>query len=767
MQFMGKTTKTQRQYGWLARLSKFDTAVHKRIKGTFGPADCDSPDGLTAAAAVGIRVHHTKAHKTSHNFGGFTGFTVEKLRRIKDCPFKAARGDVVTVSYTASIPRTQKTWELVDKPLTLGAKTCIAGLEIALIGCCKSDVLKITVPPMLGYGESGWEDLVPESATLVFQVTIDNVEQRKGGCPSDMLGTPDCVAWEKKHPYKPPPAPSGFDDDKAYQDDDQGTVTRRKSMPTDPPTPAPTDFFVGELYAAEYKTDTPTGAPTLRTHWPTPATPHPTSEPTTAFEKAVNAMDNGGSNDPNMELHLPTPWPTNAPTSPPTVKYVPTPAPTTARAPTKMPTARPTWWPTMQPTLRCPSGTYLGFCPDLTHESIWDKQIWKNYQLNAKDFTIASNGESDVDVESADNVDAPDNIAQCKEQCEASADCIGYTRKQRRCYSYTGIDDRCDESTCDPNGRVFKQSGCTSQYKLGKMCCKACPIGKYTGYDTEDLTCKSCESSSSVQTNLLCQKCPVAHFRPHMSAPINGWKVSDMKTISAHPCKPCMDGNYEDWLNKKCLHCPSGKFQSDTTYTDCAVCPSGKGNKAGALGSAKCTDLSQDDSTSDTSSYYPAKPLAPSRAIAQEDLSHTKWSKTKHVATPWTSTSFTKFSDESDDDDATTPGSVKTRAPTPQPTPKVTYGKSDHQINGADYSNDDYWVAEAGSTSADTRAPDKLHDTLGDEDDDGAHDSAAARAPANLPLRHGTGDEDDDGAHDFGDGPRPPTSRAVDSYHIV
>ena len=86
------------------------------------------------------------------------------------------RGEAVTVHYTgrltdgkvfdSSLPR--------NEPITfvLGERQVIAGWDLGVAKLKIGDKAKLTIPPHLAYGESGYPGAIPPNATLVFEVEL-------------------------------------------------------------------------------------------------------------------------------------------------------------------------------------------------------------------------------------------------------------------------------------------------------------------------------------------------------------------------------------------------------------------------------------------------------------------------------------------------------------------------------------------------------------------------------------------------------------------
>lgn len=88
----------------------------------------------------------------------------------------AKNGDTLLVHYTgtlengtvfdSSIPRGQ------PFPVTLGKGQVIQGWELGLLGMKVGEERKLVIPPELAYGKEGIGGVIPENATLIFDVQL-------------------------------------------------------------------------------------------------------------------------------------------------------------------------------------------------------------------------------------------------------------------------------------------------------------------------------------------------------------------------------------------------------------------------------------------------------------------------------------------------------------------------------------------------------------------------------------------------------------------
>jgi FKBP-type peptidyl-prolyl cis-trans isomerase len=111
------------------------------------------------------------------------GVVVEVLAE-PDLTRTARDGDVVMIHYTGKLedgtvfdtsrqirPNQREPFPL---PLTirLGDGVVIKGWEVGLQGMKLGEKRRLTIPPEMGYGERGFPPVIPQNATLVFDVEL-------------------------------------------------------------------------------------------------------------------------------------------------------------------------------------------------------------------------------------------------------------------------------------------------------------------------------------------------------------------------------------------------------------------------------------------------------------------------------------------------------------------------------------------------------------------------------------------------------------------
>ena len=93
---------------------------------------------------------------------------------------KAERGKKLTVHYVGKLLDGTVFDSTYDKERTfsfvLGQGRVIQGWEIGIEGMREGGKRRLTIPPKLGYGESGIRGMIPPNATIVFEIELVKVE---------------------------------------------------------------------------------------------------------------------------------------------------------------------------------------------------------------------------------------------------------------------------------------------------------------------------------------------------------------------------------------------------------------------------------------------------------------------------------------------------------------------------------------------------------------------------------------------------------------
>ncbi len=89
-------------------------------------------------------------------------------------------GQIAVVHYTGWLEDGSKFDSSVDRneafEVAAGVGQVIAGWDIALLRMRVGDKARVTIPPDLGYGESGIGGVIPPNATLVFEMELIEVK---------------------------------------------------------------------------------------------------------------------------------------------------------------------------------------------------------------------------------------------------------------------------------------------------------------------------------------------------------------------------------------------------------------------------------------------------------------------------------------------------------------------------------------------------------------------------------------------------------------
>jgi len=89
------------------------------------------------------------------------------------------KGDTVSVHYTGWLTNGVKFDSSVDRgqpfEFVLGTGQVIAGWDQGVATMKAGDKVKLTIPPELAYGASGYPGAIPPNATLIFEVELLSV----------------------------------------------------------------------------------------------------------------------------------------------------------------------------------------------------------------------------------------------------------------------------------------------------------------------------------------------------------------------------------------------------------------------------------------------------------------------------------------------------------------------------------------------------------------------------------------------------------------
>lgn len=93
----------------------------------------------------------------------------------------AESGDTIAVHYVGTLESGEQFDSSRDRgepfPFRLGAGEVIPGWDEGLVGMQVGGLRRLTIPPDLAYGETGFPPDIPPNSTLVFEVELLEVEK--------------------------------------------------------------------------------------------------------------------------------------------------------------------------------------------------------------------------------------------------------------------------------------------------------------------------------------------------------------------------------------------------------------------------------------------------------------------------------------------------------------------------------------------------------------------------------------------------------------
>ncbi|KAG8713349.1 Peptidyl-prolyl cis-trans isomerase fpr2 [Ceratobasidium sp. 395] len=141
------------------------------------------------AARAAVVSSTTTTTRPSYNALARRAYTMssiksETLVQPKDENLRTQDGDVLSMHYTGTLQADGSTFDSSrenGKPFEfkLGAGQVIRGWDQGLQGMGVGERRKLTLPPAYAYGPRGFPPVIPPNATLVFDVELLEIKNRK------------------------------------------------------------------------------------------------------------------------------------------------------------------------------------------------------------------------------------------------------------------------------------------------------------------------------------------------------------------------------------------------------------------------------------------------------------------------------------------------------------------------------------------------------------------------------------------------------------
>lgn len=105
---------------------------------------------------------------------------VEVLKSVEQCSRKSKKGDILSMHYTGTLLDGKEFDSSRGRHepfrFQIGVGQVVKGWDQGLLDMCIGEQRKLTVPPELGYGDTGAGERIPAGATLVFETELIKIE---------------------------------------------------------------------------------------------------------------------------------------------------------------------------------------------------------------------------------------------------------------------------------------------------------------------------------------------------------------------------------------------------------------------------------------------------------------------------------------------------------------------------------------------------------------------------------------------------------------
>ncbi|KAG8861722.1 Peptidyl-prolyl cis-trans isomerase fpr2 [Tulasnella sp. 330] len=103
-----------------------------------------------------------------------------------DCAIKSQNGDKLAMHYTGMLADGKNLDRGRPFEFVLGSGQVIKGWDQGLLDMCISEKRTLTIPSDLAYGDKGRPPVIPEKATLIFEVELVDIKNRKAPTKEDL-----------------------------------------------------------------------------------------------------------------------------------------------------------------------------------------------------------------------------------------------------------------------------------------------------------------------------------------------------------------------------------------------------------------------------------------------------------------------------------------------------------------------------------------------------------------------------------------------------